>query len=824
MSLADMGVRDLTVCGPSGLSHYIASARLHLRRTQLGVKILESPSLSDESLTPILNDENLTIYAIPLSVNETRQDSPSSTGSSKRKRSKSPPTHAKRRSGDLRSEGTQQQLLSMPDMDSFRFLPSSLTGSNASSWRQRIVDWMFRPLNQPPKPTLTLEENEVDAQALSSQISDPGKQHYTKRLPSFTGESPALSYIVIGPETRGKFDVRKADELGVPKPMRSRLTKGQSIVTPDGVTVTPDMVLSQATPPSAFMFVHCPSVAYIDDLVSSDALHPQKYNPSAELRLIIHRVGEGVLEDSRYQEWMRQYPGIRHLVAAEPLSSNPLVFTGSANVQLRLSQLDPEVFRVPRYSNQAPRLQPDFPDLDVRPLESDVDIRMQPFPDPASGTDPFSAPILPENTYAQTISEMDSPDYINPLAEEYAKAQESVRVNTPQSPSASAQSHGSDVVITTLGTGSAMPSKYRNVSSNLVQIPKWGTVLLDCGEGTWGQVCRHFGIEHANSADPSLSPTNLLLTSGNTENNSTGNDSTWAHATAVLRDLKCVFISHAHADHHLGLAKILARRRALQPAVSEPLYLIASRYSIQHLYEYNELEDMGINDPRYVRVIDAFHIDWQADKADPRIQQSAGYSGDTMPCTNLVDAGWGATVLIHEATMADDQADLALAKAHSTCGQAIEVGRRMEAKNILLTHFSQRYPKMPELDKGESVLNEAFERQNTAENSDDSPPADARHRAPVAIAFDHASFKIGSLWKIEKYMNAIAKTFVEQEGSEPGNGEADDTVAGLATEPPSSPVKKEKRNEMKGKEKQKAAVAAVGNAPDGSNVKESSTI
>lgn len=58
------------------------------------------------------------------------------------------------------------------------------------------------------------------------------------------------------------------------------------------------------------------------------------------------------------------------------------------------------------------------------------------------------------------------------------------------------------------------------------------------------------------------------------------------------------------------------------------------------------------------------------------IQSFPSYSGDTMPCDNLVRAGQNATLLIHEATLEDDKPDMALAKGHSTFGQAIEVGRR----------------------------------------------------------------------------------------------------------------------------------------------------
>lgn len=117
---------------------------------------------------------------------------------------------------------------------------------------------------------------------------------------------------------------------------------------------------------------------------------------------------------------------------------------------------------------------------------------------------------------------------------------------------ASAESNeicGGDVTICPLGTNSAMPSKYRNgettvsmpllhahifvVSATLIHIPEYGYILLDAGEGTWGQLARKFGDDFASTT------------------------SVWQ----VLRDLKCIFISHMHADHHIGLAKILAMRR-----------------------------------------------------------------------------------------------------------------------------------------------------------------------------------------------------------------------------------------------------------------------
>ena len=47
-----------------------------------------------------------------------------------------------------------------------------------------------------------------------------------------------------------------------------------------------------------------------------------------------------------------------------------------------------------------------------------------------------------------------------------------------------------DMEIVLLGTGSAQPSKYRNVSSIFINLFSKGSLLLDCGEGTLGQLKR----------------------------------------------------------------------------------------------------------------------------------------------------------------------------------------------------------------------------------------------------------------------------------------------------------------------------------------------
>lgn len=82
-----------------------------------------------------------------------------------------------------------------------------------------------------------------------------------------------------------------------------------------------------------------------------------------------------------------------------------------------------------------------------------------------------------------------------------------------------------------LGTGSCIPNKTRNVSAILVHTSPDSCLLLDCGEGTAAQMRRFYGAER--------------------------------YAT-VLRQLRAIYVSHLHADHHIGLIGVLQeRRRAL---------------------------------------------------------------------------------------------------------------------------------------------------------------------------------------------------------------------------------------------------------------------
>lgn len=71
------------------------------------------------------------------------------------------------------------------------------------------------------------------------------------------------------------------------------------------------------------------------------------------------------------------------------------------------------------------------------------------------------------------------------------------------------------------------------------------------------------------------------------------------------------------------------------------------------------------------------------------------YSGDTVPCEEIIELGRDSTLLIHESTVLDKEEEWAAKSKHSTVSQAVNQGRLMNAKYTMLTHFSRRYREMP---------------------------------------------------------------------------------------------------------------------------------
>jgi len=75
----------------------------------------------------------------------------------------------------------------------------------------------------------------------------------------------------------------------------------------------------------------------------------------------------------------------------------------------------------------------------------------------------------------------------------------------------------------------------------------------------------------------------------------------------------------------------------------------------------------------------------------PRPGCSLVYCTDTVFCDAAVELARGADLLIHESTFAHGEAEMAIAKQHSTSTMAAQTALAAGVKQLMLTHLSPRY-------------------------------------------------------------------------------------------------------------------------------------
>ena len=81
----------------------------------------------------------------------------------------------------------------------------------------------------------------------------------------------------------------------------------------------------------------------------------------------------------------------------------------------------------------------------------------------------------------------------------------------------------------------------------------------------------------------------------------------------------------------------------------------------------------------------------------PRKGIKITYSGDTIPCEELIEFAKDSDLLIHESTYIDEDKDKAEEHFHSTSTDAARIALASNSKQLILTHFSTRYDNTDEL-------------------------------------------------------------------------------------------------------------------------------
>ena len=286
--------------------------------------------------------------------------------------------------------------------------------------------------------------------------------------------------------------------------------------------------------------------------------------------------------------------------------------------------------------------------------------------------------------------------------------------------------------LTFLGTSSGVPTRSRNVSGIALRLPQRAEVwLFDCGEGTQHQFLR---------------------------------------SDLRVSQIRRIFITHMHGDHTFGLMGLLAScglagnpqqidiygppdldqylkacRRYSQTHFSYPVnvhivspglvfeddeftvtcaplkhrvpafgYRITEKDRPGH-FDVEKARSLNIpSGPIYgqlkrgekVKLADGRTIDGKTLCGPTEIGRKVVYCTDTVFCENAIALAQDADVLIHEATFAHQEAELAFQRMHSTSTMAAQTALGANVKTLIMTHFSPRYAPGNEVDVRD-LLNEA---------------------------------------------------------------------------------------------------------------------
>jgi ribonuclease Z len=703
--------KPMTVHGGENLLHALAATRSFVFRGQLKLEVDETAE------SRVFKDQFVTVKT--LHIKPTTKDE-----------SAEQPVASRKRSAD-QMQSSEERMKVLRNV--FEHMFASQRNVNKARGEMEEVDPLLTE-ERNGKKSRTSSEDEMNNLPSAADGQQPDFLQRSKEsaraiglqsLPASTPSPVALSYVLKMHDHRGKFLAKKAQELGV-KPGRNfgLLTRGKSVTTESGRVVHPHEVMEPTVLGTGVAICDLPDPDYVAGFVSH-----REWSNIEEVQKIVgaffYILGPGVAHHPELVKFMERFPASKHIIAAPDVCPDSIHLQGAGSISARLNLLDP-VFFPPLQSTTMPEVQPPG---DALPSEVGLMFQIQPTWEVIRSNveEPFSAEAALQNFGEPGVN------FIAAAIE----TRESLSDNPPEKE----EFPGSDVEVITLGTGSASPSKYRNVSSTLITIPGNCSILLDCGEGTVGQMKRVLGREE--------------------------------FARRAV-DVKALYISHLHADHHLGSIAFLKEQRQLLRAAGQgdrPTYVVAPDRFWHWLSDFSSVEDFGIESLifipneglrrsggvfmaplNYSQLLDDLKLDkWETAPAF-HCQASfttaltfenefkLAYSGDTRPTPSFVHIGREATLLVHEATFDEELIEEAIAKRHSTIGEAIRAGKDMRARKTALVHFSQRYPKAPTF------------------GEDDA--------ADVVYGFDYMRFRVGDVARFKRLVPGLAKAWGTGEGEE----------------------------------------------------------
>ena len=576
---AHVSIPTLTVHGAKNITHMVATGRRFIFRKGMPIQINEhirdQDSISaDQGRDPDWVDDSIQVWK--LSVEPSKDN---------RSPEIAPEPHRKRvfeefTTGNLHSPCKEEATRNSENDEELR--KSVVSEMFSSQWR---LDTLIEtPLSKVQLPAFMWIRNKETGQLeryyipktgplpdINVLVRRPWPGALVDRLPPTQPSQAAMSYIIRHYPQKGKFNPAKAKALKVHQLVFQALQRGLTVKSQDGTTVTPDMVLEPSRIGGGFAVVDLPSRDYLRSLLN----RPEWKMPRIMdgLQTIVWNLGRGVADDPALRSFLIDHITLKHIVSSSDITPNYLAFDSSSALVIRLNQIDSQRYPIPIHSNS----------LGPNPLLKRVDNTK--YLEPYVATRDLQLQLEPcwkmqEAPGAESF--LDTRNVIEGTPKEVLELAQNVRSSVTLK---GQHLRSEDAEIICLGTGSSAPSKYRNVSATLLRVPGSGSYLFDCGEGTLGQLKRLY-------------------------------EST--ELREVLRDLKAIWISHLHADHHLGITSVIKAwykanhifddsglysnyldQRPVGPSdilnQGDNLLLFGGLQMINWLKEYSSVEDFGYN-------------------------------------------------------------------------------------------------------------------------------------------------------------------------------------------------------------------------------------
>ncbi len=276
--------------------------------------------------------------------------------------------------------------------------------------------------------------------------------------------------------------------------------------------------------------------------------------------------------------------------------------------------------------------------------------------------------------------------------------------------------------VTFLGTSSGVPTRARNVSAMALRLPQRSEIwLFDCGEGTQHQFLksklrlsqlRRIFISHMHG-DHVFGLPGLLASLG-LAGDSSGielygpeqlenflNGVMTSSSSRISYPIKINQVKQSAIENHVLLDDddLVIRCCLLDHRVPAYAYRVEQkprpgRFDIHRAQSLNIPPGpiyAALQRGETIQLDDGRVLDGKDFCGPSRPGSSIVYCTDTVFSEAAINLAKGADLLIHEATYAHQDADLAYQRKHSTSTMAAQTAAEARVKQLVLTHLSPRY-------------------------------------------------------------------------------------------------------------------------------------